>query len=36
VREGQPAVTELGANASAMIYWVNLSDGWHAVTMSTQ
>ena len=32
VREGQPAVTELSANASAITYWVSESDGWHVVT----
>jgi hypothetical protein len=32
VREGQPVVTELGGNASAITYWVSESDGWHVVT----
>jgi hypothetical protein len=32
VREGQAVVTELGANASAITYWVRESDGWHVVT----
>src|SRR3982074_3801672 len=32
VREGQAVVTELGANASAITYWVSDSDGWHVVT----
>jgi hypothetical protein len=32
VREGQAVVTELGANASAITYWVSKSDGWHVVT----
>jgi predicted lipoprotein len=32
VREGQAVVTELGANASAVTYWVSQSDGWHVVT----
>jgi hypothetical protein len=32
VREGQPVTTELGANASAITYWVSRSNGWHVVT----
>jgi hypothetical protein len=32
VRERQAVVTELGANASAITYWVSESDGWHVVT----
>lgn len=32
VREGQAEVTALGANASAVTYWVNCSDGWWVVT----
>jgi hypothetical protein len=32
VREHQPVVTELSANASAITYWVSESDGWHVVT----
>jgi hypothetical protein len=32
VRERQPVVTELGANASAITYWVSEPDGWHVVT----
>jgi hypothetical protein len=32
VRERQPVVTQLGANASAMTYWVSESDGWQVVT----
>jgi hypothetical protein len=32
VREGQAVVTKLGANASAITYWVSESDGWHVVT----
>jgi hypothetical protein len=32
VREGQAVVTELGANASAITYWMRASDGWHVVT----
>jgi hypothetical protein len=32
VREGQSAVTDLSANASAITYWVSGSDGWHVVT----
>lgn len=32
VREGEAMVTELGANASAITYWVSDSDGWHVVT----
>jgi hypothetical protein len=32
VREGQAVTTELGANASAITYWVSRSDGWHSVT----
>src|SRR5258708_22481493 len=32
VREGHAVTTELGANASAITYWVRESDGWHVVT----
>jgi hypothetical protein len=32
VREGHGVTTELGANASAITYWVSESDGWHVVT----
>src|SRR5262245_5352273 len=32
VREGEAVVTELGANTSAITYWVSRSDGWHVVT----
>src|SRR5260370_14336878 len=32
VRERQPVLTELSANASAMTYWVSESDAWHVVT----
>jgi hypothetical protein len=32
VREGQAVVTDLGANGSAITYWVSQSDGWHVVT----
>ena len=32
VREGHAVTTELGANASAITYWVSESDGWHVVT----
>jgi hypothetical protein len=32
VRENQAVVTQLGANASAITYWVSESDGWHVVT----
>jgi hypothetical protein len=32
VREGEPVMTELGANASALTYWVSEPDGWHVVT----
>jgi hypothetical protein len=32
VREHQAVVTGLGANASAITYWVNEPDGWHVVT----
>ena len=32
VREGQAVTTELGANTSAITYWVSRSDGWHVVT----
>jgi hypothetical protein len=32
VREGHAVTTELGANASAVTYWVARSDGWHVVT----
>jgi hypothetical protein len=31
VREGHAVTTELGANASAITYWVSGSDGWHVV-----
>src|SRR5258707_11724197 len=32
VREGHAVTTELGANASAITYWVSESAGWHVVT----
>ena len=32
VREGHAVTTGLGANASAITYWVSRSDGWHVVT----
>jgi hypothetical protein len=32
VREGHAVTTELGANASAVTYWVAGSDGWRVVT----
>ena len=32
VREGYAVTTVLGANASAITYWVSGSDGWHVVT----
>jgi hypothetical protein len=32
VREGHAVTTGLGANASAITYWVGRSDGWHVVT----
>lgn len=32
VREAQPVMTELGASASALTYWVSEPDGWHVVT----
>ena len=32
VREGEGIVTKLGANASAITYWVNEPGGWHVVT----
>ena len=32
VREGHAVTTELGANASAITYWVSGSNGWHVVT----
>ena len=32
VREGEAVATELGANASALTYWVSEPDGWHVVT----
>ena len=32
VRENQAVMTELDANASALTYWVQQSDGWHVVT----
>ena len=32
VREGHGVTTELGANASAITYWVSGSGGWHVVT----
>jgi hypothetical protein len=30
--EGHAVTTELGANASAVTYWLSASDGWHVVT----
>lgn len=30
--EGQAALTDLGASASAITYWVRRPDGWHVVT----
>jgi hypothetical protein len=32
VREGQGVITKLGANPSAITYWVSLPDGWQEVT----
>lgn len=32
LREGQAAVNELDAGASATTYWVRQADGWHVVT----
>ena len=32
VRECHAVTTGLGANASAVTYWVGRSDGWHVVT----
>jgi hypothetical protein len=32
VRENQAVVTQLGANATAVSYWVGGPDGWHVVT----
>jgi hypothetical protein len=32
VRDTRPVVTELGASASALTYWVSEPDGWHVVT----
>jgi hypothetical protein len=32
VHEGEGIVTKLGANASAITYWVNEPSGWHVVT----
>jgi hypothetical protein len=32
VREGQGVTTELSADASAITYWLNETDGWHVVT----
>lgn len=32
VHEGQGVTTKLSANASAITYWVNETDGWHVVT----
>jgi hypothetical protein len=32
VHEGQPVLSELSANASAITYWMSESDGWHVVT----
>jgi hypothetical protein len=32
VREGQPVVTELSANASTITYWVSGPNGWRVVT----
>ncbi len=34
VREGQGVTTDLGANASAITYWVSGSDGWHVELIS--
>jgi hypothetical protein len=31
-REGQAVITKLGANASAITYWVSESYGWHVIT----
>jgi hypothetical protein len=33
VPERQPVVTKLGANASAMTFWVSEPDGWRVVTI---
>lgn len=33
VPERQPVMTELGADASAMTFWVIASDGWRVVTI---
>ena len=32
VHEGEGIVNKLGANASAITYWVNEPSGWHVVT----
>ena len=32
MRDTRPVVTELGASASALTYWVSEPDGWHVVT----
>ena len=32
LHEGEGIVTKLGANASAITYWVNEPSGWHVVT----
>jgi hypothetical protein len=32
VREGQAVMTQLGADTSALTYWVSRPDGWHVVT----
>jgi hypothetical protein len=32
VREGEAVVIGLGANASAITYWLSAPDGWHVVT----
>jgi hypothetical protein len=32
VREGHAVTTKLGANASAITYWVSEADGWQVVT----
>jgi hypothetical protein len=32
VRENQGVVTQLGANTTAISYWISAPDGWHVIT----
>lgn len=32
LHEGQGVVTDLGADSSAITYWISAADGWHVVT----